>query len=78
MVTVEFEAERIADGDHQLAALQALGIAKRGRRQRHRFVDANEREIGVGIVADQARFKVLSVGRGHANTRGRARRRGCW
>ena len=34
-VTVEFEAERIADRDHQLAAPQPLGIAERRRRQRN-------------------------------------------
>ena len=55
VVTVEFEAERIADGDHQLAALEQLGIAERRRRQGHARIDAHQREIGVGIVADHAR-----------------------
>ena len=56
-----FEAERIADGDHQLAALEQLGIAERRRRQRHRGVDAHQREVGVGIVC---RRRARS-GRGH-------------
>ena len=67
VVTVEFETERIADGNHQLSALEAFGIAERCGRQRHRLVDANERQIGVGIVADQPRLQVLAVGRGHGD-----------
>ena len=55
VVTVDLEAERVADGDHELTALEQLGIAERRRRQRHRRVDAHQREIGVGIVADDAR-----------------------
>jgi hypothetical protein len=35
-----------------LAALEPLGIAERCGRQCHRFVDADEGEIGVRIVAD--------------------------
>jgi hypothetical protein len=62
-----FETERIADSNHQLSALEALGIAERGGRQRHRLVDANERQVGVGIVADQPRLQVLAVGRGHGD-----------
>jgi hypothetical protein len=64
-----FETERIADGDHQLAALQLLGIAERRRRQRHRFVDAQQREVGVGIIAHQPRAQILAVGGGHLDAR---------
>ena len=67
-----FEAERIADRNHQLAPLQAFGIAERGSRERHRLIDANEREIGIGVVADQASLQVLAVGGGHVNARGGA------
>ena len=42
-----------------------LGIAERRRRQRHRFVDAQQREVGVGIIADQPRAQILAVGGGH-------------
>src|SRR5262249_1383110 len=41
-----FEAERIADGDHQLAALEQLGIAERRRWQRHRSIDPHQRRGG--------------------------------
>ena len=78
VVTVEFEAERIADGDHQLAALQAFGIAERGSRQRHRLVDANEREIGIGVVADQARLAGAGRRRWSRQCARRSRRRDCW
>ena len=64
-----FEAERIADGDHQLAALQFLGIAERGRRQGHRLDEADKSQIGVGIVADQAGGDVLALGRRHFDAR---------
>ena len=65
-----FEAERIADGDHQLAALKLLGIAERRGRQGHRLVDADQRQIGVGIVADEPRGEVLAVRRRHLDARG--------
>ena len=51
-VTVGFEAERIADRDHELAAAQALGIAERGVAQIARAIGPQQREIGVGIDAE--------------------------
>ena len=56
------EAQRIADGDHELAAPQPLGIAERRRRQVARGVGADQREVGVGIVADHARVGGAAVG----------------
>ena len=76
VVTVELEAERIADGDHELAALELFGIAKRRRRQGHRFVDAQQREIGIGVVADEPRPQFLAVGRGDVNACGGTERAG--
>ena len=43
-----------------------------------RPVDANERQIGVGIVADQPRLKSPAVGRGHGDAARRRRPRGYW
>ena len=54
-VTVELEAEGIADGDDQLAATQALRIADRRRRQVAGGIGAEECEVGVGILADKLR-----------------------
>ena len=71
-MTVEFEAERVADGDHELATFEALGIAKRRRRERHRLVDPDQGKIGVGIVADQAGVEILTVRGRHLNARGSA------
>ena len=48
-----FKAERIADRDHKLAALERLGIAELRGRQIARGAGAQEREIGVGIFAEQ-------------------------
>ena len=49
-----FEAERIADRDHQLAAAQVFGIAERSVTQIARAVGAEQCEIGVGIDAEHA------------------------
>ena len=68
VVTVELEAERVADGDDQLAALEPLGIAELRRRQRHRRVDPDEREVRVRIVADHARGKLAALDRGDIQT----------
>ena len=56
-----FETERIADGDHELATFEALGIAERRGRQRHRLDDPHQSEVGVGVIADEARGQVLAV-----------------
>ena len=59
-----FKAERIADRDHQLAAPQRLGIAERcGRQVAHR-VGAQQRQIGVGILAEQPRLHHAAFGIG--------------
>ena len=48
------EAERIADRDRDLAALQLRAVAEPGGRQRHVGLDPQQREVGVGIVAEHA------------------------
>src|SRR5262249_3636186 len=48
------KAERITDRDHELAALEPLGIAEACSWQGVRAVDAHKREVGVGIVANHA------------------------
>ena len=53
------EAERIADGDHQLSAPQPLGVAKRRGGERHRLIDPQQGEIGIRVVADQARLETV-------------------
>ena len=59
-----------------MAALEPLGIPERRGGQRHRFVDADEREIGVRIVADETGAQVLAVGRGDGDARPRTGRAG--
>ena len=63
-VTVELEAERIADRDHELAAPQLLGVAQGRGRQRHRRVDPQEGEVCIRIVADHAGRELAAFG-GH-------------
>ena len=60
-----FEAERIADGDHELAALEPLGIAQRRRRQRDRRVDSHQGKVGVGVVAHHAGGEAAPLDRIH-------------
>lgn len=55
VVNVDSKPSGIADDYYELTAFESLGIAKRRRRQRHRFVHTQERQIGVGVVADEAR-----------------------
>ena len=45
-----------------MATFEALRIAERRRRQRNRFIDANECEVGIGIVADQPCMQILAIG----------------
>ncbi len=65
MVTVELEPEGVADGDHQLASPQQLGIPERRRRHRQGSIDAHQRQVGVGIVADDARRQLAPFHRRH-------------
>ena len=69
---MESKAERIADRDHELAAFEPLGVAELRRRQRHRLVDAQQRQIGIRIVANHAGAQILAVGGGHIDARGAA------
>ena len=78
VVTVEFEAERVADGDHQLAAAQRLGIAEARGRQDNVLLDPHQRQVGIGIVADDARIEVAAVGRGDREPVACRRPRDCW
>ena len=48
------ETERIADRQHEIADLQAIGIADRDRRQTARR-DLQHGDVGVGVAADQFR-----------------------
>ena len=50
------EAERIADRDRDLAAPQLAAVAEPRGGQGDGFVDAQQREVGVGIVAEHARL----------------------
>jgi hypothetical protein len=65
-----FEPKWIADGDHELAALEQLGIAEGCRRKRHRSVDAHEGEIRIRVVADHPRSQGSTVNRGGGHPRG--------
>ena len=65
-----FEPKRIADGDHELPALEQLGIAEGCRRKRHRGIDADEGEVRIGIVADHPRSQSSTVNRGGVHPRG--------
>ena len=58
------EAERIADGDRDLAALELGAVAEFGRGQRDVGFDPQERKIRVGIVAEHARLKLAAFERG--------------
>ena len=51
------EAERIADRNRDLAAPEFGAVAQPRGRQRHVGLDAQERKIGVGIVAENARLQ---------------------
>ena len=57
------EAERIADGDCDLAALELGAVAELGRRQRDVGFDPEQRKIRVGIVAEHARLKLAAFER---------------
>jgi hypothetical protein len=48
------ETERIADGDRDLATLEFRAVAEPRCRQRYVGLVPEQREIGVGIVAEQA------------------------
>ena len=61
-VTVEFEAQGIADRHHELAAPQSLGVAQPRRRQGDVVDDSQQREVGVRIVAQHARLDGARVG----------------
>ena len=69
-VTVELEAERIADGNHQLAALELFGIAEPGVRQIARRACPQQREIGVGVFAQRAGFHDAAFGVGEPHLLG--------
>ena len=61
------EAERVADRDGDLAAPQPRTVAQARACDLNVGVDAQEREIGVGIVAERARIERPPVQGGHAN-----------
>jgi hypothetical protein len=57
-----FEAERIADRDHELTAPQRLRVAERGIGQIARAVGPQQREIGVGVDAEHMGIGVEALG----------------
>ena len=61
------EAERVADGDRDLAAPEPGAVAQFGRGQRDVGFDPEQREIGVGIIAEHARLKLAALERGEAH-----------
>ena len=58
------EAERIADRYGDLSALQPGAVAQFRGRERDGLVDAQQRQIGVGIVAEHARLILPAFQRG--------------
>ena len=64
-----FEAERIADGNGDLAAPQPLGIAER-RDIGKAAVGAHQRDVGVGIAAEHAALAGGAVGHRDAHRLG--------
>ena len=64
------ETERIADGNHQLAALEQFGIAERRRGQRQRGVDTHQGEVGIGVVPDHPCGQASTIDRGRADAVG--------
>src|ERR1043165_1628261 len=62
------ETVRVADGDDELADAHALRAAEL-RGQQVRRVDANDRQVRVGIIADQLRLTTLPVRETHIESR---------
>src|SRR5467141_985846 len=60
------EAVRIADRDRDLTHTHRSRVAERGRREGI-GADANDREVGLGIVADEGSLAHLSVITGHGD-----------
>ena len=54
------EAERIADGDHEIADLEILRIAERQRGEVLGF-DLHQGHVGAGVAADQLRLEGAAV-----------------
>ena len=54
------EAERVADGDRDLAAPERLRVAEPRPGQVDGLLDMDEREVGVGIIADQPRVEACA------------------
>ena len=71
------EAERIADGDGDLADADFAGIGEAEVVQVGQ-IDAQDGEVGVGIVADEVGARFAAVGRLRRGLRPRRGRRGCW
>ena len=61
------EAIGIADGDGELADAQNGRIAESHRLEVRR-VDANDRQVGFRIVADQVRVRPAAIGEHHFNS----------
>src|SRR3546814_19967516 len=54
------EAERVADGNHEVSDLQPVGIAERDVREHLRF-DLQQGDVGCGVAADEPRFEPAPV-----------------
>ena len=66
-VTVELEAERVADRHHELATANGLGIAEPRGRQVAGGIGADQRHVGVGVDADELRVGGSAIGVGEAD-----------
>lgn len=55
------EAERVADGDGDLARANVLRIAQQSRGQRVRRLTPEDREIGIGIAAEHTRAEPATI-----------------
>src|SRR5262249_35829340 len=60
------KAVRIANGNNQLTDPDALRIAKADRREIRR-IDANDCEVGVGVIANRFRRKTTAIRKSHVN-----------
>ena len=61
-VTVELEAERVADGNGHLAGLHPFGVAEHHRGQPIGGFRAQHRDIRIGVAPEHARRHTTAIG----------------
>jgi hypothetical protein len=59
------QTEGVADGDHPLARTHMLGIAQRQCEERLVRLDLDQRDVGVGVTADDGGLELGAVLEGH-------------